>query len=796
MYSQERQYDRPMLKLVKAHFHKDRAVLSAFLMILTVAAMMLQMSLMVARFDPMYEENFIKRDVVDAMFFFAGDKDAAENTIDDLDYVEDYYFVDIVSPDVVSVSINDVKKKDIEGIFFIDEEDEALYQDLYYVEKDDSITGPKISVNVYTAYAEGMRIGDRVKFTHPDLGEYEFTVAGIYEDLFCGQRYSYFSSVIDHKSYEKVSGKAASYTTDLTKMFSLSFLCTHIRDCEDLGAAATEIQDELIRSGMYCNGYNRDLAKAGYVGITNIIAAFMASFSAVLMVISFIMIIFTVNTNINRDISNIGALRAVGFTISQVRLSLMIEYSFIAACGSALGIALAYMGFPLLEKYATRQLSGLVWEGGFHPGLSLPVFTGVILVMLAVTFAATHLIRNIHPATALRFGLESHSFRKNHLPLDKTNGNLNVLLALKNTLQNRSQNLIITGVILAVSFMTAFSSILFYNTRIDITNFQTLLQGDAPDAYVNITYDSSEKMYEIIDTLQGMDGVTQSYGLSSADAYAGDYKCYLLYSTTPEYLRCGVYEGQIAVEANEAVVGGVLAERLGLGIGDEITLKYMDNEERFLITGLQQAVYGFGERVYISDEGFRRLKGDPIYTYVRVRLNDPDEAKVDAFLDEAKTVLSGNCTSTENYYHTQRSNENIPVYAVSLVILALIVLNFFTVAIVIRLLLKTVFIKREKEFGIKKAVGFTSSQLRLQLSLSLMPVSLIGTLLGSVSACLITNRLFDLIFSSYGIKNSDLLIDPVVIPVTLLIVTVMVFGISFIMSGKMKKVSAYKLISE
>ena len=111
-------------------------------------------------------------------------------------------------------------------------------------------------------------------------------------------------------------------------------------------------------------------------------------------------------------------------------------------------------------------------------------------------------------------------------------------------------------------------------------------------------------------------------------------------------------------------------------------------------------------------------------------------------------------------------------------------------------MLKTVFIKREKEFGIKKAVGFTSRQLRVQLALSILPISIIGSVLGGIAACLTTNKLFDLIFSSYGVKNSDLLINPVVIPVTLAVVTIMVFVISFVMSGRMKKVSAYKLISE
>lgn len=785
-----------MFKLVKAHFHKDKAVLVAFMVILVVAVLLLHTGLMVACFDSMYDRKTEERDIPDAVYFVLGSEDEIRDCLKENDDVERSYLVDIICPNAVTKSVNTGKEKDLEDIFFVDKENETIYQNLNYVEKDDSITGPSICVNVYTAYSEGLRVGDKVKLSHPDLGTYEFTVAGIYEDLFCGQQYSYYSAVIDHDSYEEMSEKAESSLSGTQMPYSMQFLFVGFKEDKDIGISTAAVQDDLTKAGIYCNGYNKTLAKAGYTGITNVIAAFMASFSVVIMIIAFIMIIFTVNTNINRDISNIGALRAVGFTISQVRRSLMIEYSIVAGVAAVIGISLSYVLFPVLEECATRQLSGLVWDGGFCAGISLPVLAGLVLVMLAVSFVSTHLIRNIHPATALRFGLESHSFKKNYLPLDRTNGKLDILLALKSTLQNKGQNVIVAGVILAVSFMTAFSAILFYNTRIDITKFQRLLQGDAPDAYVNIKYDTEEEMYDCIRKIREMDVVTEAYGLGNTDAHTGDYNCYLLYSDKPQYVYCGVYEGEMAVLENEAVVGGVLAEKQGLGIGDEIKIKYMDKEESFLITGLQQAVYGFGERIYISDAGFRRLGGEPQYTCIRVRIEDPSDDAVDEFLEEASALLGDNCTSTENYYHYQRSTDNVPVFAVSLVVLVLIFLNIVTVAIVIRLLLKTVFIKREKEFGIKKAVGFTSRQLRLQLALSLIPVSIIGSVLGAVSACIATNRLFDLIFKSYGIRNSDLIINPVVIPVAILIVTFMVFTISFVMTGKMKKISAYQLISE
>ena len=93
-------------------------------------------------------------------------------------------------------------------------------------------------------------------------------------------------------------------------------------------------------------------------------------------------------------------------------------------------------------------------------------------------------------------------------------------------------------------------------------------------------------------------------------------------------------------------------------------------------------------------------------------------------------------------------------------------------------------------------MGFTSRQLRLQLSLSLLLPAISAALLGSVGGYFLVNPLFNAVFSSYGIKNSDLTVKPMMIAITALSVLALVFVLSFIMSRRMKKVAAYKLISE
>ena len=128
--------------------------------------------------------------------------------------------------------------------------------------------------------------------------------------------------------------------------------------------------------------------------------------------------------------------------------------------------------------------------------------------------------------------------------------------------------------------------------------------------------------------------------------------------------------------------------------------------------------------------------------------------------------------------------------------LIMIMLGMATVILVIRLLMKTVFIKREKEFGIKKAVGFTSTQLRYQLSLSLMPTSLLAAAAGAAAGYFLVNPLFTVVLGSYGIRDADLIVKPFVSVITAAAVAVMMFAFSFVMSGRMKKLSAYKLIQE
>ena len=133
------------------------------------------------------------------------------------------------------------------------------------------------------------------------------------------------------------------------------------------------------------------------------------------------------------------------------------EYVVIGVVGSAVGILLSYVFFPAMEHGFIREISGgIIWKKRLYPGITLGILAGVVLFMIVVAYFSTKKINNLHPATALRFGLKSNSFKKNHLPLSETKGELNFLLAMKSSLQNMGQNITIFFIVTAVAFVTMF----------------------------------------------------------------------------------------------------------------------------------------------------------------------------------------------------------------------------------------------------------------------------------------------------------------------------------------------------
>ena len=155
-----------------------------------------------------------------------------------------------------------------------------------------------------------------------------------------------------------------------------------------------------------------------------------------------------------------------------------------AVCGAALSYAL----FPGVNVMMAMQ-TGIPYTVQFLPlpfGLTIAILCGA--VALAVGLASRR-IKRIEPITALRSGLSTHNFKRNHIPLDKANAPLNCALALKTTLSGAKQNVTVCATMLVLSLVVVFSGLMLENMIWNAEPFIQLIVGETADSCINVQAD-------------------------------------------------------------------------------------------------------------------------------------------------------------------------------------------------------------------------------------------------------------------------------------------------------------------
>jgi ABC-type antimicrobial peptide transport system permease subunit len=125
-----------------------------------------------------------------------------------------------------------------------------------------------------------------------------------------------------------------------------------------------------------------------------------------------------------------------------------------------------------------------------------------------------------------------------------------------------------------------------------------------------------------------------------------------------------------------------------------------------------------------------------------------------------------------------------------------VVICLIVIVLSLNLLVKTLIIRRQKEIGIKKALGFSSRQLRTELILSMLPQIGVGALVGSILGGLWSNPILSSLLTSLGIMKSGMEVFAWMVALSVGFALVASFVIIWIISRRIKRISAYTLITE
>ena len=517
-------------------------------------------------------------------------------------------------------------------------------------------------------------------------------------------------------------------------------------------------------------------------------------FSFILVIISIFTIRFRIVNNIEEGMTNIGILKAVGYGNHHIILSIVLQFTIIALIGGVLGVLVAQAMFPLVSMLMEPFL-GLLWNPTFDIPFMLAAI-GIMLVLVPIFSLLSSLrISKLHPLAALRGGTAKLNRSRNPVPLDNSLGNLSFLLALKQLLSTKKQTVTISIIIALLTFASIAGLATHYNLNINQEAYSLLLSGESPDIVVLVS--DPDNVQGFISSMNSRDDVRSIFGHTTDFLLTnGEVMSFIITVEHPHLQEAGsLIEGRYPETPYETVVGFTASNRYGWAIGDWVTISDQQ-EASFEIVGIKQGgSMGGASNGIISGGGRLRINPDFRFTAYSVYLVDGVD-----MADFASDISSahGDVISMVNLAREARlASMDLVGFIFGPVAYSMVVATTFVVMLVLYMIIKTTILRRRKELGIHKALGFTTLQLMNQISLSMTPPLIIGVIAGGLAGSVGFNPVFSLITrGGLGIVQPNLPIPVDWMILVCIALVVVAYCVSMLISWNIRRISAYALVSE
>ncbi|MFD1174850.1 ABC transporter permease [Paenibacillus puldeungensis] len=655
---------------------------------------------------------------------------------------------------------------------------------------------PADSMSIYLPYVlnidGGYKLNDKFQMTIDDA-VITFTIKGFTEDIFFSSLDMYsLGAHLPHETYEKVKQQLDDQNTATLIFADLDKVDNKV----ETGIRELMHEDHVLAGAVdtrTLSGIDLPTVRLSRTLMASMLSVMTVAFAAIIAIVCLIVVRFRIGNSIEEDMTKIGSLRAIGYTSRQIISSIVMQYLLIAFVGSVAGISLSYLTTPALSDVFAHQ-SGLMWVQGFDGVVSSITLCVILFVVLIVSLMTSGRIRKLNPIVALRGGIVTHSFRKNHLPLHKSIGSLPVVLGFKSMLQNRKQSIMIGVILVAVSFASTFGVVMFYNTVMDTKAFTEVPGIEISNAVAVLNPDADHA--QLVESIRNMDGVrkVQFIDQTRIKIDNNDVTAYVMEDYSAKETNT-VYKGRYPLHSNEVVLAGRVADMLDKKVGDRVAIKTGAGQpQEYMITGLSQGANMGGLNASIRLDGILKIAPDFKQQSLQIYLNK--DRKADEFVNKLEHDYGHSLITTVDMDKFMKQGTDMYASIVSKLGTAMIVITVFVVILVLYFVINALIVRKKRELGIQKAIGFTTFQLMNQLSLGFLPPIMIGVLIGSVIGVTQTNAIMSVAQRAMGIMKANYTIMTSWVALFGVALVIVSYLTSMLITYRIRKISAYGLVSE
>ncbi len=604
-----------------------------------------------------------------------------------------------------------------------------------------------------------VKVGDTLAVCTEQGYRKEFKVAGFIKDAFLG------SEMMGAHRFVVSAGDFQ----ELLEESGLLYGRIYSVECKDTDAFQAGYNQRGF-SEMFSAG--KALVRTTYV-MEMVIAAVILLVSLCLIVISVIMLRFTIIFTVNEDYKEIGIMKAIGIQDASIRKLYMAKYFVLAAAGSFGGFFASIPFSQVLLAQVTEKI--IVEKGGSGILLQMSVSILIVLVVVLFGYLSTGKIKKFSPMDAIRSGNNGERFRKKTLfRLKNAHVSATTFLACNDVLSEWKKYFVLLltsmiGVWLAVMPINtintldsdgiaawfALSECDFY-LREEETVARLISEG-TKDAWLQYLSETKERLREGGIPVESIH--TEVYFNLPVRHGEKSYKSFSIQgigTSTDQYFYD---EGEPPIYGNEVAMTHMVAEQIGAGIGDTVYITIGAEEQPYVITAFYQSMNNMGEGIRFTEQADLDYAGTAGGFGAQIVLeNGQDEEAVLAAMRKAEKIFpKAEAQTTKEFINSMIGGISGRLGPLKLLVLALVL----AINVLVAVLMQKMFLIRERgELGMLKSIGFSNGALVGWQAKRGMLVLFLGIALGTLTGTPFSEVTSGKVFQMMGAEKIEFVVNP------------------------------------
>ena len=637
------------------------------------------------------------------------------------------------------------------------------------------------------------KVGDKVELTVGDITR-TFTVKDTLKDAVLGSSMMgnarFLISENDYKTFEKSELRDA-------YLLIISFI-----DTDDIPALEKEMNacDAIVFYG------ERSWLQFSYI-MEMIIAGILLVVSIALILIAVVILRFTISFTLSEEFRQIGIMKAIGIPNGKIRSLYLVKYLAVSVVGAAIGLALS---FPFGDMMLKSVSKSIVMDSSNCVLLRVLCAAAVVCIIVLFCYLSTRKVKKFTPVDAVRSGTTGERYKKKGvIKLGKKPVRPVFFMAVNDILSSPKRFLIMLFTFfVGISMLMVSMNISSTMTSSKMLNWINMAQCDAAlvesgaiEKYM--VADGREKLNQKISEIEsdlsekGWEAdcfveVTSIVIVAKGDTELKTNGVEGVNMSPDEYMYL---EGTAPQNKNEIAMSYVVADRLGVSIGDTVTVKTLDSETECMITAVYQTMMDLGNNIRLYPGKTKSFQKLVYLNEFQIRFHDaPSSAEIEKRIEAIKEMYPDNkVMNAGDYVDYCVGGVGGTIDGVTGLLFPVIILIDILVAVLME---KSFLTKERGEIAMLKAIGFKNHSIILWQTVRIAIVMIVAVLLSVALADPIGKFTTGGVFKMMGAKNiifdMDILKTFVIYPAIVLATTV--FSV-FLTALSIRKVNSNEINS-